>query len=68
MATLEQYISNIAKENDMDITPEAINVIKKDIESYVTDLTKTTLDLGMHKTLMPQDVEFVLKFGLNNKG
>ena len=66
MATLEQYISNIAKENDMDITPEAINMIQKEIESYVTKITQTTLALGFHKTLMPQDVEFALKFKLWN--
>lgn len=58
---LENAIKPYFTTDEMNITDEALELIATEIKEYIKDITQTTLQLGLHKTLMKQDVEMALR-------
>ena len=57
---IETYVKKTFTTDGMEITDEAVDRVTEEITAYVEDLTKTTLDIRSHKTLMGYDVDFAL--------
>ena len=57
---LEQYINSFAKAEGMNITPEATQKMTSAITDYITKITQKTISLGMHKTLMADDLDIAM--------
>lgn len=57
---LETYLKRQFTESGMRISDEALQLMIQEITNYVEDVTRDTLALGMHKTLMGNDVDLAL--------
>lgn len=58
---LKSYVKKVFNEQGMKISDDGTEAIIQCIENYVTDITNETINLHMHKTLMGDDVAFVLR-------